>query len=162
MGPLTPATRALDALGVPYRVRTYEAREHTAAAVAHALGIEPGRIFKTLLVALLGDGHGLFLVPGDRELDLRRAAEAAGAKRAELARREDVPRLTGYVPGGVSPLGTRRPLPVWVDRSALAWDEISVSAGRRGAQIQIAPEALIGATGARLAELASSAGDRPR
>lgn len=154
----TPATQRLDALGIPYEILEFRAADFTAEEAVRELGLVTGQVFKTLLVALdarpgSGPVYGLFVVPGHRELSLKRAAEAAGAKRAELAPAADLQRITGYVKGGCSPVGSRRPLPVWIDASALDHERITVSAGRRGAQLWIAPADLIRAVSGVVAPL---------
>jgi Cys-tRNA(Pro)/Cys-tRNA(Cys) deacylase len=104
--------------------------------VAHELGVEPARLFKTL-VASIDDELRVFVLPADRQLDLRRLG-----KRAVLAERTKAERATGYVAGGISPLGQRRALPTTIDESALAFETILVSAGRRGLQIELDPRDL--------------------
>ena len=108
-----------------------------ALAVAAAVGRPAEQLFKTLVASV--DGRlEVFVVPADRQLDLR-----AVGKRTALAAQADAERATGYVVGGISPLGQRRRLPTTVDESALAWDTILVSAGRRGLQIELAPADLV-------------------
>ncbi|HTR33520.1 MAG TPA: aminoacyl-tRNA deacylase, partial [Gaiellaceae bacterium] len=120
-----------------------------AVAVAEALGLPPSQLFKTLVVSV--DGKlAVFVVPGDRQLDLR-----AAGKRTALAGREEAERATGYVVGGISPLGQRRRLPTTVDRSALDWDTVLVSAGRRGLQIELSPQELVRLTAAQVADVTS-------
>ena len=119
-----------------------------AVAVAAALGRPPGQLFKTLVASV--DGRlAVFVVPADRQLDLR-----AAGKRAALADRAAAERATGYVLGGISPLGQRKQLPTTVDESALAWETLLVSAGRRGLQIELAPADLVALTGATVAPIA--------
>jgi Cys-tRNA(Pro)/Cys-tRNA(Cys) deacylase len=142
---VTPAIEALRAAAVDFRLHEYEAVElgegDYAVAVATALGIEPERLFKTLLASIDGTLH-VFVIPADRQLDLR-----AVGKRAVMAERAAAERATGYVAGGISPLGQRRRLPTSVDESALEHDTILVSAGRRGLQVELDPRELV-----RLAE----------
>jgi len=111
-----------------------------AVAVAEALGRPPGQLFKTLVVSVDGDLR-VFVVPSDRQLDLRSVG-----KRAQMADRQQAERATGYVAGGISPLGQRRRLQTVVDDSALEWETILVSAGRRGLQIELRPQDLIALT----------------
>jgi Cys-tRNA(Pro)/Cys-tRNA(Cys) deacylase len=120
-----------------------------AVAVARALGRAPAQLFKTL-VASVGGSLRVFVVPADRQLDLR-----AVGKRAELADRALAERATGYVVGGISPLGQRKRLPATLDESALAWETILVSAGKRGLQIELRPEDLVELTGATVAAIAA-------
>ena len=131
--------------GVPHTVHEYEPpdrhgrdrdrRPTYGVDAAAALGIDPGRVHKTLAATV--DGRlVLAVVPVDRELDLKRLAEAAGGRRAVMAEPAAAERATGYVVGGMSPLGSRRALPVFVDAAALELASIFVSAGRRGLQVR--------------------------
>ncbi len=148
---MTPAVVAAKRAGIEYRLHEYEGVDvgdgDYALAVAAALGRPPGRLFKTLVVDVGGTLRA-YVLPADRQLDLRSVG-----KRAVLADRTAAERATGYVIGGISPLGQRRPLPTTVDASALDWETILVSAGRRGLQIELAPADLIRLTGAAVAEL---------
>jgi Cys-tRNA(Pro)/Cys-tRNA(Cys) deacylase len=148
---MTPAVEAARRAGIEHTLHEYEGVEigdgDYAVAVAEALGLPAGRLFKTL-VADVGGELRAYVVPADRQLDLR-----ALGKRAALAERATAERATGYVVGGISPLGQRRPLPTTVDESALEWDTILVSAGRRGLQIELAPADLVQVTGADLRPL---------
>ncbi|MFI6127952.1 Cys-tRNA(Pro) deacylase [Micromonospora sp. NPDC051141] len=124
------------------------------ALVADALGVPPERVFKSLVT----DVDGLLavaVVPVTGELDLKALAVAVGGKRAALADRAVAERATGYVRGGISPLGQRRALPTVVDASALAHPTVYVSAGRRGLQVQLAPGDLVALTGAVTAPIAA-------
>ncbi len=133
----TNVIRLLGALGIAHRVATYavDLADLSATAAAEKLGIPPERVFKTL--ALRGDKGGIFLccLPGDAELDLKKAAKAAGEKAARLLPLKELLGATGYVRGGCSPLGTKRDYPVFVDETATLFEEISVSAGVRGVQV---------------------------
>jgi Cys-tRNA(Pro)/Cys-tRNA(Cys) deacylase len=137
---MTPAVEAARRAGIPFELHEYSRAEHGegsyAVAVAHELGVEPARLFKTL-VASIDDELRVFVLPADRQLDLRRLG-----KRAVLAERTKAERATGYVAGGISPLGQRRALPTTIDESALAFETILVSAGRRGLQIELDPRDL--------------------
>ena len=143
---MTPAVRALERAGVPFRLHEYEGVQvgdgDYAVAVAAALGRPPGQLFKTLVVSVDGQLRA-YVVPADRQLDLRRIG-----KRAELAAPAQAERATGYVVGGISPLGQRRSLPTVVDASALELETILVSAGRRGLQVELRPQDLVSLTGA--------------
>ncbi|HST16594.1 MAG TPA: aminoacyl-tRNA deacylase [Gaiellaceae bacterium] len=146
---MTPAVKAAERAGIEFRLHEYSGVEmgegDYAAAVAKALGMPAGRLFKTLVVDADGALHA-YVVPGNRQLDLH-----AVGKRAVLAERAAAERATGYVVGGISPLGQRRRLPTTVDEAALAWPTILVSAGRRGLQIELGPDDLVRLTGARVA-----------
>lgn len=161
-GPGTPATTALDAAGVSYTARTY-AHDPSAPSygleAADALGVEPERVFKTLMVDVLGSGGSqlcVAVVPVTGSLDLKAAAAAFGAKKAAMADPTAAERRTGYVRGGISPLGQRHPSPTAVDESALAHATVLVSGGRRGFDIELAPADLVRLTGAVVARLGSA------
>ena len=143
---MTPAVEAVKRAGIEFTLHEYEGVEvgdgDYAVAVADALGLPPERLFKTLVASVDGT-LSVFVVPADRQLDLR-----AAGKRTQLADKAQAERATGYVVGGISPLGQRRRLPTTVDDSALAFDTILVSAGRRGLQIELAPADLVALTGA--------------
>lgn len=158
----TPATVALERSKVPWTPHPYE---HDPAAAsygleaAQALGVEPGRVLKTLLVRLEPPGAApaglaVGVVPVDRQLDLKSLAAAVGAKRATMAPPEVAERTTGYVVGGISPLGQKRPLRTVVDASALAHPTVFVSGGRRGFDVELAPADLVRLTAAGTAEIA--------
>ena len=142
----TNAARLLDRLSIEYAIRTYPIKdgEHLeAAAVAQLVGMAPSRVFKTL--AARGDKHGVLLacIPADQELDLKKLADASNNKRVELVHLKEVLALTGYIRGGVSPLGAKKNYPVYLDRSALTLPMLAVSAGVRGAQLVLTPQDLI-------------------
>lgn len=140
----TPAVAAAVRAGVAHRVHAYDHDPQAPSyglEAAGKLGVEAARVFKTL-VADVGGAPVVAIVPVTAELDLR-----ALGKRAALARPADAERLTGYVTGGISPLGQRRPLPTLLDDSALAFETIFVSAGRRGLEIELAPADLLALTG---------------
>lgn len=154
-GHRTPATTALDAAGVSYRVHPYRApgRDAYGTEAADALGVDPARVLKTLVADVDGTSV-LAMVPVAGSLDLKALAAARGAKRATMADPAAAQRLTGYVVGGIAPLGTRRAIAVLVDRSALGFATVHCSAGRRGLQLELAPGDLVAAAGATVADLA--------
>jgi Cys-tRNA(Pro)/Cys-tRNA(Cys) deacylase len=125
---------------ISYRLLAYDEVEKTAAEVARKLEIELDLVFKTLLVRS-GKAYALGVVPGSSELSLRALARAWGQPEAEMADPGDIERITGYVRGSVSPLGTKRTLPVFLDQSAQG-HVIAVSAGRRGQELLLAGDAL--------------------
>ncbi|GAB4352928.1 MAG: Cys-tRNA(Pro)/Cys-tRNA(Cys) deacylase YbaK [Gammaproteobacteria bacterium] len=139
---MTPAIHAARKAAIEFTVHDY-AHDPGAGSygleAAAALGIAAGRVFKTLLVALNGDSRRLAvgIVPVDRQLDLKAMAAALGAKRVEMADPADAERATGYVVGGISPLGQKRRLPTRIDTSAEGYPTIFVSAGRRGLEIEL-------------------------
>src|SRR6188508_782675 len=140
---MTPAVVAAERAGIPFTVHEYE---HEAAAKT---GVDAARVFKTLVVAQDGS-LSVAIVPVAAHLDLR-----ALGKRAALADRAAAERATGYVLGGISPIGQRKRLPTVVDESALGHETIFVSAGRRGLELELAPADLVTLTGARVAAVAS-------
>lgn len=152
----TNAARILDAAGVPYDLREYAVdEEHLAAPeVAQAIGLPPEQVFKTLVAR--GDRSGVVLavIPGNAELNLKALAAASGNKKIDLVPVKEVLGLTGYVRGGVSPVGTKKEYPVYLDETAELWDVISVSAGVRGCQMLVAPGDLVRLTGAATADIA--------
>lgn len=152
----TPATTALTRQGIAFGVHPYE---HDPAApsfgmeAAEALGVPPAQVFKTLLVE--GEkGLAVGVVPVDRSLDLKAVAGALGVKRVSMARPEDAERATGYVVGGISPVGQKRRLPTVVDHSALAFGRVYVSGGRRGLDLSLSPADLVAVTGGLTAAIA--------
>ena len=144
----TPAIAAAQRAGVEFRTHEYAHNpkaESYGLEAAEKLGLEPARVFKTLVVEL--DGRlGVAIVPVAAQLDLK----ALGGKRAALADRTAAERATGYVLGGISPLGQRKRLPTTLDASALEHATIHVSAGRRGLEIELAPEDLVRLTDAEV------------
>jgi Cys-tRNA(Pro)/Cys-tRNA(Cys) deacylase len=152
----TPATVALTRAGVAFEAHSYE---HDPAApsygleAAEALGVAPERVFKTLLVQ--GEaGLAVGIVPVDRQLDLKAVAAALGAKKVAMADPAAAERSTGYVVGGISPIGQKRALPTVLDDSALAHATVLVSGGRRGLDLELAPADLVAVTRATTAPIA--------
>ena len=152
----TPATALLARERVPHQLHPYDVDADTpgyGAAVAEALGIAPDRVFKTLVTEVDG-ALTVAVVPVTGDIDLKALASAAGGKKAGLADRDLAERVTGYVRGGISPLGQRKRLPTVVDQSALDDELIYVSAGKRGLQVKLSAEDLIRLTGAKVASIA--------
>ncbi|MGK5640060.1 Cys-tRNA(Pro) deacylase [Streptomyces sp. URMC 126] len=152
----TPAVVALEKAGVPFSLHSYTHDPASASygeEAADALGVEPGRVFKTLVAEVDGT-LTVAVVPVSGSLDLKALAAALGAKRATMADPAAAERTTGYVRGGISPLGQRKRLPTAVDASALVHATIHVSAGRRGLEVELEPEVLVRLTGAKVAEIA--------
>jgi Cys-tRNA(Pro)/Cys-tRNA(Cys) deacylase len=163
-------TRALDVIvraGVTHHVHAYEPAEPHGRErdrrpsygidAANALGVDRARVLKTL-AATVDRRLVLAVIPVDRELDLKSLAEALDGRRATMADPAEAERATGYVVGGISPLGTRRALPVVVDRAALEHATVFVSAGRRGLQVELAPADLVRLSSAHLARLTRDVG----
>jgi Cys-tRNA(Pro)/Cys-tRNA(Cys) deacylase len=148
----TNAARLLDSLNISYQLRTYEVDpdDLTAISVARKIGLPPEQVFKTLLAHANTGDHLFAVIPGDAELDLKKLAYAAGAKKAELASLKEVEPLTGYVRGGVT---ARKPFPAFADETIELFDVISISAGQRGIQILLSPADYIRAAAATLADL---------
>ncbi|WFR82602.1 Cys-tRNA(Pro) deacylase [Arthrobacter sp. Y-9] len=146
----TPATLALEAAGVPFTLHTYEhdpRNTNFGLEAAQALGFSPDQVFKTLMVQL-ADGMAVGIVPVSGSLDLKAVAAAFGLKKASMADPAAAQRRTGYVLGGISPLGQRTPSPTVLDDSAFGHDTILVSGGRRGLDVELSPEDLTRLTGA--------------
>jgi Cys-tRNA(Pro)/Cys-tRNA(Cys) deacylase len=151
----TPATVALDRAGVAYTLHPYAhdpKNSHFGEEAAAALGVDRDRVFKTL-VADAGGELVVAVVPVARQLDLKALAAAVGAKRATLADPAVATRTTGYVVGGISPLGQKTRLRILLDASAEQFGTVFVSAGKRGLQVELAPADLLGLTGGTLAAL---------
>ena len=151
----TNAARLLDSLGISYELRAYEVdpEDLTAISVARKIGMPPEQVFKTLL-AHTNAGEYLFaVIPGDAELDLKKLAHAAAAKKAELAALKEVEPLTGYVRGGVTVMGAKKSFPAFADETIELFDVISISAGQRGLQVVLPPAEYLRAANARLADL---------
>lgn len=155
----TPATAALAAAGVPFVLHPYShdpAAASYGAEAAAVLGIDPARVFKTLMVEVEGR-LAVGIVPVSGTLDLKAFAAAMGAKKAAMADPAGAQRRTGYVLGGISPLGQRLPSPTVLDFSALGLDTMLVSGGRRGLDIELAPLDLVRLTDAITAPIGSNA-----
>lgn len=151
----TPATRAMAASGHPFELLHYDYDANAASIGLHAaqsLGLPPAQVFKTLMV-MAGTEAVIAVLPSDHELSLKALAAAAGTKAAALMAKPDAERISGYKIGGVSPLGQRKRLRVFIDASAGTLDFIVVNGGQRGLQIKAAPAALIAATNAIVAAL---------
>ncbi|MFZ4152670.1 Cys-tRNA(Pro) deacylase [Streptomyces pseudogriseolus] len=151
----TPATVALTAAGVPFTVHSYEhdpSHPSYGEEAAEAMGVSPDRVFKTL-VADVDGALTVAVVPVAGQLDLKALAAAAGGKRAAMADPALAERTTGYVRGGISPLGQRKKLPTVLDASATRHDTICVSAGRRGLEVEVSPADLATLTAATVAPI---------
>lgn len=151
----TIAARLLDQDKIGYELRAYEVNEDEldAITVAHKVNMPTEATFKTLVAR--GDKTGVVMacIPGDAELDLKKFAAVTGNKKVELVAVKEIQALTGYIRGGVSPLGTKKKYPLYLDEMALMHDLISVSAGQRGLQMILAPQDLQRASQAQLADI---------
>lgn len=154
-GGATPATVALTAAGVDFTLHTYEHDPRAASyglEAAQALGVEPGRVLKTLMASL--DGTLVVgIVPVEGHLDLKALARALGGSKAVMADVAAAERATGYVAGGISPVGQKRAHPTVVDASASTWRTVFVSGGRRGLDIELSPADLVAVTSATTAPI---------
>lgn len=150
--------------GIPFRVFSFEHQtteygKEAADELTTTLGIDPQQIVKTLIIKLSPtpppgeSAYAVAMIPVPQRLNLRRAAQACGASRASMASASEAEKITGYVVGGISPFGGRRPLPMLLDEGVMQWDHIYVSAGRRGYDMEITPQDLLAVTRAQLASL---------
>jgi len=153
----TPAVQALERAGVAHTLHPYDhdpRADSYGLEAAEVLGVEPARVFKTLLAD--ADGRIVVaVVPVSGRLDLKALARAVGARKAAMADPAVAQRATGYVVGGISPFGQKRPHPTVVDVSALEHDTVLVSAGRRGLDVELAPGDLVSLTSATTAAIAA-------
>jgi len=154
----TNAARILDAASIRYELREYEVDEDDLSAprVAEKIGMPPEQVFKTLVAR--GDRSGVLMacIPANTELDLKALAAASGNKKIELVAVKEVLPLTGYIRGGVSPIGGKKPYPFYLDETAILFDVISVSAGVRGCQLVLAPDDLARITEATYGAIATA------
>ena len=148
----TNAMRQLDAARIPYEVLTYEVDENDLSGthIAEQIGLPLPMVFKTLVAKGDKTGHLVFCIPVDREIDLKAAATLTGNKKIEMVHVKDLLGLTGYIRGGCSPIGLKKPFPIFLHESATLHPSIFISAGVRGLQIEIAPADLISFTRATL------------
>jgi len=148
----TNVARILDNLKINYELREYTVDEShlSADSVAEKIKVPLDQVFKTLVVC--GDKTGVLLacIPGGLELDLKALAVSSGNKKVEMVPLKDVQKLTGYVRGGVSPLGTKKAYDIYIDESVILWTYISISAGIRGCQVLIDPNDLVGAVNGKI------------
>lgn len=142
----TNAMRMLDAAKIPYRILEYEVDESDLSGmhIAKTLHFPPEQMFKTLVAKGDKTGYLVFCIPVGEEIDLRRAATVTGNKKIEMVHVKDLLALTGYIRGGVSPVGMKKKFPTYVQKSAELFDEITVSSGTRGAQLLVNSAVLLG------------------
>ena len=154
----TNGTRLLESLGIPFELQEYEVDldDLSAITVAKKIGMPPEQVFKTLLPTGGVDVYAFAVIPGDAELDFKKLARAAGFRKAEMVSLKEVQPLTGYIRGGVTVFGAKKPFPVFVDEMAILFDKISVSAGTRGTQLILSPADYLRATEAQTADLTKS------
>ncbi len=151
----TNAARQLDQLKIAYELIPYEVDENNLGAdhIASQLGLPIAQLLKTLV--LRGDKTGLFVcvIPGAEEVDLKKAAKVTGNKKVEMIHVKELLPLTGYIRGGCSPIGMKKPLPTWFHQTLTDYDTVYCSAGQRGLQFHIAPQDLLRAAHGTLADL---------
>ncbi|MCD7749574.1 MAG: Cys-tRNA(Pro) deacylase [Oscillospiraceae bacterium] len=155
----TNALRLLDAAGIPYNTRAYDYDEKNPCGIRPD-GMDDAlqeRMFKTLTTRGERLGILIFVIPVNRELDLKKCAQAAGDKRVEMVHMKELLPLTGYMRGGCSPVGMKKKYPVIFDEEALLYDAIFVSAGQRGLQMEVEPQALIDFVAGRCADVTKDA-----
>ena len=146
--------RALDGKKIPYESHTYEPdATMSGEEIAGVLGEDPARVFKTLVTQGKSGVYYVFVVPVQAELDLKKAAKAAGEKAVSMIKQKELLPLTGYVHGGCSPIGMKKPFPTFIHETARQYDRVFVSAGKVGFQIELAPGDLISVTGCREADI---------
>jgi len=154
----TNAARFLDSLKIDYKLVEYEVDKSdlSAETVAREVNLPPGQVFKTLVAR--GDKTGVLMacIPGNAELDLKAMAAVSGDKKVEMVYVKEIQQITGYIRGGVSPVGTKKRYPIFLDESAMRFPFISISAGARGSQIFISPGDLIEALDIKLCKIARS------
>lgn len=151
----TNAMRLLRAAKIPFETRSYEVDENDLSGVhaAQLMDVPPEQVFKTLVAKGEKRGPLVFVIPVAEELDLKKCAAAAGDKRAELIPMKELLPLTGYIRGGCSPVGMKKPYPTYLDETATLFEQILVSAGKRGLQLVVDPQQLCGFLGGNFADL---------
>ena len=151
----TNVLRHLDAAHIAYETREYPVTDDNfdGKLVAAKTGLDPAMIYKTLVLTDDRGGHLVCVIPVEKELDLKKVARAAGHKSAAMLPQKDLLPLTGYLRGGCSPIGMKKPFPTYLDEAAARLEKISVSAGVRGCQVILQPLDLIRETSAELADL---------
>lgn len=157
----TNAARLLDRAGIRYKLVAYDVDENDLSAthVAATLGEDPAKVFKTLVLhgeRSGGGGYFVCVVPAAAEVDLKKAAKAAGMKKAEMIPMKELLPLTGYIRGGCTPIGMKKPFPVFFHSTAADCDLIFISAGQRGLQLEIAPDDIINYTSAEVTDIIKS------
>lgn len=150
----TNAMRMLDSRGISYTVNTYECEDFIDGVhIAHMLGQSTEMTYKTLVTKGKSGGYFVFVVPVEKELDMKKAARAVGEKSVEMLHVKDINAVTGYIRGGCSPLGMKKQFPTVVDNSAQDFDTIIISGGRLGSQIFLSPHDLVKACGGSFAQI---------
>ena len=151
----TTVMRLLDAAKIPYEAKEYQVDENdlSGSHAADLMGADHGSMFKTLVLKGEKTGYLVCCIPVDGEVNLKKAAKAAGDKKVEMLHMKDLLSVTGYVRGGCSPIGMKKRFPTYIDESALAYEKIAVSAGMRGHQVVVSPRDLAAYVGAKFTDL---------
>lgn len=151
----TNAMRLLDSAGIDYSMASYDYDESDLSGVhaAHELGVSEDIVFKTLVTRGDGDAFFVFVIPVAESLDLKKAAKASGNKSIEMIHVKEILDITGYIRGGCSPIGMKKAYPTFIDETAVLFDEIYFSAGKRGVQIILNPETLAEVSNAEFVDL---------
>lgn len=151
----TNVCRILEKAGIPFEQKSYAYDEDDLSGVhaAQEMGLDPEMVFKTLVAKGDRTPYCVFVIPVAEELDLKKCAAVSGNKRVELIHVKELQPLTGYIRGGCSPVGMKKKLPTFIDETALLLDTIAVSAGQRGEQVMLAPEALMELVGIKAGDL---------
>ena len=149
----TNVMRLLDASNVSYQAHEYDSAEDRGEFVAKLVGKSCDEVFKTLVTVSDKNAYFVFVIPVNTTLNLKKAAKSAGVKSVAMLKQKDLLPLTGYVHGGCSPIGMKKPFPTFINETAILFDTICVSAGKRGMQIEISPESLLEYVGASYADL---------
>jgi ybaK/ebsC protein len=165
----TNGARFLESLNIPFELREYEVdpEDLSATTVAKKVGMPAEQVFKTLLTTGGPGSYAFAVIPGNEELDFKKLARVTGLRKAEMVSLKDVQPLTGYIRGGVTIFGAKKSYPVYVDETAVLFDQISVSAGTRGTQIILSPDDYLRAAqtlegGVQTADLVKSAAIHPQ
>lgn len=150
----TNAARLIEKKGIEHTLLSYECEGALSGTeVASLLGLDPDTVFKTLVTVSSSNRHYVFMIPVASSLDLKKAAKAAGEKKIEMIKDRELLPLTGYVHGGCSPIGMKKPFPTFIDETAVLFDRIYFSAGRIGCQVAMAPSDLMKLVPIRCADL---------
>ena len=150
----TNVMRILEQKKIAYQPHSYVTTDAVSGTeVAAVLGQDPKRVFKTLVTVAKSGNHYVFVIPVEKELDLKKVAKAAGDKKVEMIHMKDLLPLTGYIRGGCSPVGMKKRFPTYIEETAILYDRITVSAGQRGVQISVEPDKLAGYLEAEFAPL---------
>ena len=152
----TNVMRVLDVEKIKYESHTYEDDSSLSGEqIAGLLGEDPSRVFKTLVTRGKTGGYYVFVVPVEAELDLKKAAKAAGEKSIEMIKQKELFPLTGYIHGGCSPIGMKKRFPTFIHETATSFERVFVSAGKVGRQIELSPDDLISVVGCEVADIVS-------